>query len=259
MDRRTHPAYTSIRIIAGAIVALASLPPAAAEAWTAKTQALIAEQALEIAPPDLKRQIDRNLARYRQGNAAPFENTDRASHEKNRDGAGTLDQRILIETRRAIDAIRGHRPFADIVFNLGVLAHYVADANNPLGTADSDPREREYFNDYLRYIESAQERYALVFYGDGRDLAGADAIGPFLDRTLARGRQLYPSVGREYRRVGGPPGTRKFDDRSVAFGVGALALSHAVSDVAAVLRYVWLEAGGGDTRELPVTDAETGH
>ena len=39
-----------------------------------------------------------------------------------------------------------------------------------------------------------------------------------------------------------------FDDRSSAFGVASVAWSHAVTDVALVLRYIWLRAGGADER-----------
>ena len=60
-------------------------------------------------------------------------------------------------------------------------------------------------------------------------------------------------IGREYRRIGTVDGVRLFDDKSTAFGVGSIAFSHAVSDLAAIYRYVWLEAGGADRRQLPIT------
>ena len=193
------------------------------------------------------------MAEYRRGSLAPFQDGDAGAHYKNGNGSGSLDERILSETERAIAAIRAHRPFRDVVYQLGVLSHYVADANNPLSTEEEDPLERRYSPDYLGYVEGVQERFQVVFYGDGRDLADPAALGPLLDRTLARGRGLYPSIAREYRRVGGPPGRAKFDDKSVAFAVGSLALSHAVSDVGALLRYVWVQAGGADRRQLPIT------
>ena len=65
---------------------------------------------------------------------------------------------------------------------------------------------------------------------------------------LRRGRQLYPMIGREYRRIDFASGLGRFDDRSTAFGVGSLAFSHAVPDVTLVLRYIWLAAGGMDDR-----------
>ncbi len=239
--------------VAGTLALGALCAAPAAHGWTPKTQVLIAESALAIAPVDLRHQIDKHIDQFRRGSVAPFQNGDATAHYKNGNGSGSLDRSIAAETERAIGALRAHRPFRDVVFQLGVLSHYVADANNPLSTAESDPSEQRYSGDFLSYVEGVQDRFALVFYGDGRDLAGPGALGPLLDRTLARSRELYPAIGREYRRVSGPPGRLKFDDKSVAFAVGSLAVSHAVSDVGAVLRYVWLEAGGGDFRRLPLT------
>jgi hypothetical protein len=230
------------------------LPSTPALAWTPATQVKIAEEAAAVAPPDLKRQIDRYLPELRRGSVEPYRNGDASTHFKNPAGGGRLDEVILSETERAIRFIRSHRPFKDIVYQLGVLSHFVADANNPLSTAEADPREPSYFADYLRYVETAQDRFSVVFYGDGRDLEGPDAIAPLMSRTLARSRHLYPSIGEEYRRVGGPPGAPHFDDRSVAFGVASLTFSHAVSDVAALFRYIWIEAGGADQRQLPLSE-----
>ena len=222
-------------------VALVGLSPSDASAWTSKTHLLIAETAASVSPPDLRRQIDRHLASYREGCRLPMG----AAH-------GRLDQHIEEETARTIAAIRNHRPFRDVVRQMGVVSYYVATANNPLNTDNGDPMESSYSTDFARYVESAQGRFRLAFYGEGREIADS-GVAPLLQRTLRRGRDFYRSIGREYRRVGGPPGRTKFDDKSVAFAVGSLAVSHAVSDVGAVLRHIWIEAGGADKRPLPVT------
>lgn len=220
---------------------------APARAWAPGTQLAIAESALQIAPPDLRRLIERHIDRFREGVRAPFELREASRHEKNADGSGDLDAIILQETEWAIEAIRLHEPFADVVYRLGSLSHYVADANNPLNTSSSDPAERRYGVDYLRYVESARPRFTRVFYGSldgGSDLAG------MLAAAFQRGRDNYPSIGREYERIGEIDGVRLFDDRSTAFGVAAVSYSHAISDVARILRHVWLEAGGADPRSL---------
>jgi len=68
------------------------------------------------------------------------------------------------------------------------------------------------------------------------------------DPAVIGDRERYAEVGREYRRIDFASGVAAFDDHSTAFGVASLAFSHAVTDVASVLRYIWLRAGGGDSR-----------
>ncbi len=232
------------------LAALAALALAAwpAAAWTPKTQVTIAREAARLAPPDLARQIARRERAYEAGVVAPFEETDPARHMKNEDGGGSLDRALANEVDGAIRAIRDHRPFDEVVRRLGAVSHFVADANNPLATSAADAEEGRYFADYLRYAESAEPRFALVFYGMPARLAGERDVQALLAETLRRGRRLYPLIGHEYRRIGFGSGIAAFDDHSTAFGVASLAFSHAVTDVAAVLRYVWLRAGGGDGR-----------
>ncbi len=232
--------------------------PSPAAAWTPETQAAIAERAASIAPPDLRRQIARHAGELRKGALAPFREGREERHFKNGDGSGELDAAILAEAGATIEAIRAHRPFFEIVYRLGVVSHFLADANNPLNTSAADPGEGRYFADYARYVESARPRFSVVFYGGGRALEGGDPLPGLVGRALARGRALYPSIGAEYRRVGAIRGVELFDDRSTAFGVGSLAFSHAVSDVAAVMRYVWLAAGGADPRRLPLASNRAG-
>lgn len=227
-----------------ALALLAAAPPAAA--WTPKTQVTIAREGTRMAPHDLYRQVQRHPRELDAGAVAPFEDGEPARHTA--DGDGTLARVIGEEVERAIRAIEGHAPFEQVVYQLGVVSHYVADANNPLATSAADPAEGRYFADYLRYLESAEPRLPVVFYGVYPGLEERGSLAPLLDATFARGRQLYPLVGREYRRIGYQSGLGRFDDRSTAFGVASLAFSHAVSDVGLVLRYIWVRAGGADFR-----------
>jgi hypothetical protein len=244
------PRVFSAAVLVACLLA-ATTPPALA--WTPGTQIAIGEYAASIAPPDLARQIARHPKEFRRGLLAPFEGAAQAAHMKNPGGQGTLDRSVANATQRAIDAIVRHKPFAEIVFELGVAAHFIADANNPLNSSDANRDEATYFTDYLRYVDSARERYPIVFYAEGRDLRESGDLELLLTASLERGRSYYPMVAAEYERIGRVDGISLFDDRSTAFGIGSLALSHAVSDIAAAFRYVWLEAGGGDHRQLGLT------
>ena len=92
-----------------------------------------------------------------------------------------------------------------------------------------------------------------------RDAAGDvdRAVGPevviALDRAARRDVRLLRAIRgnvrrRDRRRRGRRARLRSFDDRSTAFGAASVAFSHAVTDVALALRYIWLTAGGIDDR-----------
>ncbi len=237
-------------------VSLASIllaAPSAARAWTPAFQVALAREAARLAPPDLAEQIARHEEDFRQGVLAPFSDGDARRHVANPDGTGTLPRAVAEETERAVSMIRSLAPFDQVVHQLGVVAHFVADAHNPLNAADSDPEEARYYADYLRYAESAEPRFPLVFYGFRAHFGDPRAVDALVADALARGRQLYPLLGREYRRIGFAGGVASFDDRSTAFGVTSVEFSRAASDIAQVLRYIWLRAGGADPRTaLPV-------
>ena len=231
-----------------ALAALGLLLAAApVSAWTPGTQKAIAREAARLAPPDLARQIEKHKRAYEAGVLAPFQEADPERHLKNPDGSGILDKVLYAEVDAAVAAIRAHRPFEEVVQRLGAIAHYMADANNPLAVSAADAAEARYFVDYLKYAETAEPRFPLVFYGVPPSL-DRKGVKPLLTAALRRGREYYPLVGREYQKIGFASGIGRFDDRSSAFGVASLAFSHAVTDVALVMRYIWITAGGADDR-----------
>lgn len=232
---------------------LLALPAVPGWAWTPSSQQAIAREAARLAPPDLYRQIVRNRDAYLLGTTEPFKTRRAEDVAKNEDGSGALDLVLKRKIDEAITSIELHRPFNEIGYRLGVVAHYLAEANNPLAVSGRDREEARYGADWGRYLESAQGRFQVVFYGFRRGFDSPRSVEAMLAETFERSRSLYPFVGREYRRIGFAAGSARFDDRSTAYGVGAIAFSHAVSDIAQVLRYIWLRAGGTDTRtQLPI-------
>jgi hypothetical protein len=223
------------------------LAPLPAAAWSARTQEAIAREAAQLAPPDLARQIYRHRVEFKEGALAPYRYHGAAPFA-GADGGKGLKTSALREAERAVAAIEAHHPFAEVVRQLGVVSYYLAQANNPLGSTDDDPRERDYGADYLAYLEQAVPRMPLIFYGLAPNLARLPSLEPVLDTALARSRSLYPRIGEEYRRIGFVSGLVGFDDRSSAFGAGSLAFSHAVTDVTQGLIWIWLKAGGYDPR-----------
>ena len=240
-----------------ALLALGAVLAAPAGAWTPRSQEGIARTAARLAPPDLYRQIARNRDAYLLGAVDPFRDAQPENHVQNGDD-GRLAEVIEVAVQNAVGSIRAQRPFNEIVYRLGVVAHYLADANDPLAGAESDPAEARYRDDFRRYAESAEPRLRIVFYGFRPGFEGRRDLPALVDEALRRGRELYPLVGREYRRIGFQPSVGRFNDRSTAFAVVGLGYNHAVSDIAEVLRYIWLEAGGADSRRrLPRRGRET--
>lgn len=239
--------WLAIRIPVVLIPAMLAVA-APAQAWTPASQQVIAREAARLAPPDLARQIDRHRDDYRQGVLAPFAVGDAERHVENPDGSGDLSRVIQVEVEAAIEAIRSHQPFSDLVFRLGVVSHYLADANDPLAASDADPAEPRYAADYLRYMEHVEPRLPLLFYGLTPGLDSLPSLAPVIEESLRRGRAFYPTIGREYQRIGFRSGLSGFDDRSTAFGVAAVSFSQAVTDVVQALRYIWVRAGGIDER-----------
>ena len=231
-----------------ALLAAASAAPSLA--WSPATQRSIASDAVRLAPPDMARQLSRYPAELAAGAVEPFDDQPADRHHKDEDGSGSLDQILADETAAAIAAIRGFRSFTEVTRRMGRVAHWAADLNNPLNASSGDDQESRYFRDYLLYAESARPRFAVVLYENRSSLAARGDVDRLAGEALSRSRGLYPMIGREYRRIGFASGRSLFDDRSTAFGVAALAYSHAVTDAARLFRYVWLQAGGADQRPI---------
>lgn len=233
------------------------VPGAPASAWSTETQRAIALEAARLAPASIAGALRSEAGALAAGAIEPFRERDPARHLKNPGAGGRLDEVILAEAEAAAAALAAARPWSEVARRLGRVSHFVADANFPLNASAADPAERRYFADFARYAESARSRFVLVAYGTDRGLCSRSAAARLIDQALARSRQLYPSIGREYRRIGWASGTGRFDDRSTAFAVAALGYSHAVSDAARLFRWV-AEQGGRRPVEIRIAAVGSG-
>jgi hypothetical protein len=83
-----------------------------------------------------------------------------------------------------------------------------------------------------------------VYYGQDRDLIMSGAVEGAIDEALGRSSALYPFVGQEFYRTGEIRDWRALDDRSVTFGVAAVALSRALTDLVNLTSFIWRQGGG---------------
>jgi hypothetical protein len=219
--------------------------PLTATAWTRASDERIASKAAALAPPDLRLLIDKFQGEYKEGltRAQSDEGSD-LHHYFVLSRKGRLRDGIERETRLAIRMIRKGDPMSEVVQRLGILAHLVADANNPFHVANDAPQHSETHNDFETYFERRLAKFPTVFYG----LDPNFQLTPFLDKTVERSARFYPLMRAEYARGGS---AAVFDDRSTAFGIASISYSRAVTDLVNLYYYIWKEAGG-DVRSAAV-------
>jgi len=221
--------------------------PISAQAWTRVSDQRIAQKAAALAPPDLRMLLQKFETDYFAGvQRAQAEEGTETHHYFVMTRSGKLRERIERETRASVTAIRKGDPMPTIVERLGVLAHLIADANNPFHTSEGDARLGLQHDDFEQYFERRLTKFPTVFYG----LEDNFQLGTYLDRTFDRSSKFYPLIGEEYFRAGTAHSSAEFDDRSTAFGVASVSYSHAVTDLVNLYYYIWRQAGG-DVRSAP--------
>ena len=209
------------------------LLPTTTFAWTRTADERIAQKSADLAPRDLQLVLKHFAKQYAHG-------VDRAVAEEGTDiHREHLRQRIEQETNAIVSMIRTNQPMSAVAERLGFLAHLVGDANNPFHMnreASLDPAHA----DFEQYFERRMQVFPTVSYGIRRDLQ----LGPYLDHVFARTSQLVPLMNEEYSRGGERHTSSEFDDRSTAFGVASICYSHAGTDTANLVHYIWRQAGG---------------
>jgi hypothetical protein len=223
--------------------------PLSAFAWTRASDLKIATKSASLAPPDLQLLLHQFEPEYRQGlEKAEADEGSALHHYFVLSRNGKLRERIEGETNAIIHMIRKNQPMTTAIEHMGILAHLVADANNPFHTSNDDQRLTSLtHDDFEQYFERRMAKFPTVFYGLDSDFR----LNSYLDRTFARTTTFYPLMGEEYFRGGTQRTSAEFDDRSTAFGVASVCYSHAVTDLVNLYYYIWKEAGG-DVRSAPV-------
>jgi hypothetical protein len=220
-------------------------------AWTPPAQARLVSEAVRMMPKSLRSLMKVHERHLLRGMQSPGSPEDRPEHWQHPDrDYGTAAERAERDARRLIAAVDSHESFDEVIRRFGALAHWVADVNDPLHAADRDPALALYYADYQRYVEEQIPRFRLVFGGYRSDMLTADGPGAYLLASATRSREYATAVRRSY----GPDGSRlsaeAFDERSLAFGVGSLSYSHAVTDITRIWIWAW-EVCNGDVDGTP--------
>jgi hypothetical protein len=216
--------------------------PVRAFAWTRASDERIAEKSAMLAPPDLRVVLTHYDPSYKTGIArAQGEEGSDTHHYFVLSRSGKLRERIEAETTKTISMLRKRESMAQVVEHLGILAHLVADANNPFHVSNENPRLDPSHDDFEQYFERRMAKFPTVFYG----LDDQPNVSTIVERAVIRTEHFYPLMGSEYLSDDGERRTSAdFDDHSTAFGVASVCYSHAVTDLVNLYYYIWREAGG---------------
>lgn len=221
--------------------------------WSPETTRHVAWRAVDFFPEDLARQVRTNHRRYDSGIRRGL-----SSPPSLRAGPpGRLAEALEGQYIRCRQGLQEPMVLADLVEELGVLAVRVLDANDPLAVRHDDPREPSYSHQYQQYADAALPRIRLVHYG-WEEAMEHGQVRAFVDGALARSGRLYSFVGDEFYRTGVLRGWRQLDDRSVAFGVVAVSLSHAMTDLSSMARAIWRAGGGRVPTPVPTPPGHVG-
>ena len=124
-------------------------------------------------------------------------------------------------------------------YQMGLLAHLVADVNFPLNASEADPREPLYRDAYRNYVETMLERIPYVLNQAPAPALERDGIEAYLIAGAARAARDYPSIGPAFKDDGTPRSAAAVDERSIPFGAASLAYSQAVNDIVRLWERVW--------------------
>lgn len=229
-----------------------------ASIWTPAARERMARDALKVAPPAMVRLIRLHPEALLEGIRRGEELEGQTHHRQQGETPGLGAAAALATVgRKAVDALDGHRPVRELVYYLGLAAHFATDLSDPVLTWP-DAGAGAFSADYAEYVEANLARFPVVFYGYP-DLSVA-AGGPPLEipavealegegyRAAAGARRYFPHLSRSYAKTGGS--SLSFDVRSIPFGVASLCYSRGVTNIARAWLHIWRSARG-DISETP--------
>ncbi len=232
------------------------VPPGASDvawAWTPRMEEKVALEAIRLMPPALHRILVRERAALVNGlREAAAEEAGPEHHLVPGQRGPSAANRVAALTEQAVKSIDKQRPFSRVASEMGALAHFICDLNDPLKV--SGEGERPFAGDYYAYVERNLPKYPLVFYGWEDAILDQGGVEEFAHETARRARRYHEPIAAAYA-AGDREAAGVFDERSLPFGIGSLSYSRSVTDTARLWLHVWKSAHG-DTRGMPYPTPE---
>jgi len=167
------------------------------EAWSYHTHRKIVSDAVSYMPTEFQNRFIPFKALMMKGATDPdtelkdFMN--HVFHVHSRTGHDSVN-RIRDLFQQAADQLRQGTQNREAAYTMGLLAHYVADINQPLHTAgsDGDAAESDYHSQFEKDIQSRMTKIPVPVPGEYR---------PVVD-PAARVREMAEAASRYYERIG---------------------------------------------------------
>ncbi|HET8945511.1 MAG TPA: hypothetical protein VFQ07_00875 [Candidatus Polarisedimenticolia bacterium] len=222
-------------------------------AWTNPTRMRMLGDALKVAPPGLAAILKKHRAELERGMTDPSRHEDEEVHFLRADGGGLAADAAVLKKKQASDLLSKKGTLPRFAYECGALAHLVADVSFPLNASDSDPREPLVREGYRKLIERLLDKIPFVLDPAPAPLIDSADLRPYLLESARRAVRSYARIAPAFKDDGTPVSPQAVDERSVPFGVGALAYSQAVNDIARIWALLWREAGGDMTGATRLT------
>lgn len=229
-------------LTAPALAAILVATAAPAAAWTDGTRARMLRDALKVTSPELDAVLKHYHKDLERGMFELTPHEDEEVHYQVPGGgpglAAAAAAKVAAEAAPLVLEKHGLRKFT---FQMGLLAHLVADVNFPLNASDADPREPLYREAYRTYVEKVLPKIPYVLDQAPSPALESAGIESYLMHGAERAARDYRAIGPAFKDDGTPRTPSAVDERSIPFGAASLAYSQAVNDIVRLWERVWKE------------------
>lgn len=219
--------------------------PSILHAWTDSTRVRMVQDAMKVSPPALNTILQRYQADLRRGMLDPSRHEDEEVHFQNADGdrgMGAAGVAHKVEEIRSILEKQGS--LRRFVYEMGTLAHLIADIGFPLNASDSDPREPLYREAFRQYVERSLDRIPFVYEPAGPAELSDGELEEFVMIRAREAARSYRLIGPAFKDDGSAVSPDALDERSIPFGIASVSYSQATTDIVRLWRYVWISVNG---------------